>query len=239
MADRVAIIGGSTAGRDHFPFAVSDIASTGYDTIFPFSLSFEDCLAAFYLAKVWRIVIDVTIDLGDPEVENPHLLATVDVDAGFISDSVVPGPEVEGYERESDLVVPRQTFISLPSIGDDGHLFPLLFGIFNNADEDVAFEFDVGPAVGWSGGQLWPAFYLNIDATIGTASGFNGALESTVELTMALPGSPFAATFMLRGADNYSGTVILSPLEYWPYANSNGDPVYNTTTGAQLTDPLG
>lgn len=32
--------------------------------------------------------------------------------------------------------------------------------------------------------------------------------------------------------------AVITPLEYWPYATIGGDPVYDTSSGAQLNDPL-
>lgn len=51
----------------------------------------------------------------------------------------------------------------------------------------------------------------------------------------------YVTSFSDSGIDTGSVVVdlIVAPSEYWPYANSNGDPVYNTSTGATLTDPLG
>ena len=49
----------------------------------------------------------------------------------------------------------------------------------------------------------------------------------------------FGESVPLYGADpSYIFNVTITPASYWPYANSNGDPVYDATTGAQLVDPL-
>jgi hypothetical protein len=45
-------------------------------------------------------------------------------------------------------------------------------------------------------------------------------------------------------ANTTTGEIVkskfeMTPVEYWPYADSNGDPIYNTTTGARLRNPLG
>lgn len=34
-----------------------------------------------------------------------------------------------------------------------------------------------------------------------------------------------------------TGQILYEPVEWWPYANSKGDPVWDTTTGEQLCDP--
>lgn len=41
------------------------------------------------------------------------------------------------------------------------------------------------------------------------------------------------------GSPKISGTVIFTPIEWFEYRDSHGNPVFDTTTGAELTDPLG
>jgi hypothetical protein len=39
-------------------------------------------------------------------------------------------------------------------------------------------------------------------------------------------------------ASGISASFTLDPLEYWPFANRLGQPVFDTSTGAQINDPF-
>ena len=71
MSDRVAVIGGKTSGRDHFPVfnnppnvfgQVSDLGATPYGngTAYPFSVTLARMCKWYYLVKKWNLRIDYT-----------------------------------------------------------------------------------------------------------------------------------------------------------------------------------
>ncbi len=223
MADRVAIIGGSTVGRDHFPFPAftpSDPSMVGrvQDGLHPFGFVIEDCCYAFFRVKTWRIDVDLT---RDDSPSPPHTLnLSINAPAGAVFDT---GAEiVPGYARESDLVVPRQT---ISTSGPSN-----TFAIFLDSSEDIS---SMGRIVYAADTLLYPYFGLQLDSASGPASTTDATNNAAADMTF------LGQSFTLYAFDaNWSGTVDIYPIEYWPYATKAGDPVYDTGTGAQLADPF-
>ncbi len=222
MADRVAIIGGSTAGRDHFPFPLGDFGGS-MSTSF-LSLTLAQFAWMFYRVKKWRVHGSATRTPpfpGSPQSYSWDWQAMIGDGAG---DPEGIDPSI--LTRESDLVL-SPTINSNDNMGD--------------------------PDGGNVGIQLFDS--VGFDSTIRCrifASLFSGAIGefiSTVE-----PGTPTATPIVgkivIQGVDatlifyrgisssTFSGTFTIEPSEYWPYATKAGDPVYDTSTGAQLADPF-
>lgn len=73
-------------------------------------------------------------------------------------------------------------------------------------------------------------------------------MDSIADVSFAVPGggsSLIQGQFMdaqhENGDPGGSGTIsdiTVTPSLWWPYANSNGDPVYDTTSGAELVNPF-
>ena len=60
MGTRVAIIGGSQAGRDHFPYAIADLgaAAKGQGTSRPFALALDQMMKWYYRVSRWKVEIE-------------------------------------------------------------------------------------------------------------------------------------------------------------------------------------
>jgi len=77
--------------------------------------------------------------------------------------------------------------------------------------------------------------FLGISFTLGVSGPPNGAYsEEVYSQHLGFLINPFV------GTRNFSsgGNVTITAKKYYPYANSNGEPIYNEDTGAQLKDPL-
>lgn len=82
-----------------------------------------------------------------------------------------------------------------------------------------------------------------VAAEIFTAYPLPGAPEPvTITLTPTIIPPITLVTEVAQGGwppGSVSGSIDILAEEFWPYANSNGDPVYDTTDGHQLTNPFG
>lgn len=107
------------------------------------------------------------------------------------------------------------------------------------------FQDGAGGRLFRNAGNLYP--YLNVVATI-----FNNTLAESVALVSLSSGGAFALNgtidtiefplyVTIDGTPQPTYTVSnfdLTPVEWWPYAAlSDGSPIYDTSTGAQLQDP--
>jgi hypothetical protein len=62
VSSRVAIIGGTTSGRDHFPF-VAESDTGGDSTIRPYSVDLATMAKFFYTVKKWRFYMEFDFDV--------------------------------------------------------------------------------------------------------------------------------------------------------------------------------
>lgn len=224
MADRVAIIGGSTVGRDHFPFPVVELTESdfGIGTPYPIPLQLSEAMVAFYLVKTWRITIDITRTVA-PFPPDP-IAGTYYVSAGQLG--ISSGPPDEGpYTRESDLVATRGT-----SGGDDTTTSN--FAMFCSEEEISGASFG---RMGWFDGLFYPMLLIDVDSSGGPSSYDEGSSAGNTAGDLS-----FSGRFLgLMSVDpGYSGTVDISPHEFWPYATKAGLPVYDTSDGSVLNDPF-
>jgi uncharacterized protein YdeI (BOF family) len=65
------------------------------------------------------------------------------------------------------------------------------------------------------------------------------ASDFTNDVDLKIDGMQLPVNVSANAPTRFTGTITVDPAEYWPYANSNGDPIYNTTTGERLRNPLG
>lgn len=234
MGDRVAIIGGKTTGRDHFPFPVETIDDSDVgpqpDNVYPYGFNVDNACLAYYRVKKWQIDVNLTRTVPDPP--NPDIVepivGTYYAEAGATIDN---GTVItDGYDRESDLVVPRVTASSDNATTSN-------FRMFATDDE---FSNPIGKRIVWAGtlgeGPIYPMFYIDADSPGGPSTltdpstGHGGSVLNWL-----------GNSFTLYSADTgYAGTIDVYPVEYWPYATKPPAslPVYDTSTGAQLRDPL-
>lgn len=56
--------------------------------------------------------------------------------------------------------------------------------------------------------------------------------------TLTINGQDIRIFYQFISIPNVQFNFTLSPKEFWPYKNSQGQPIYDTTTGAQLNDPF-
>lgn len=128
--------------------------------------------------------------------------------------------------------------------GTSSILFQLVIGIFGDSldEEYVAYDPDSQlfyPYVLCSG-------LLFVHAGIQFAidsSGSNGTLtiNPIVAPSFTLPLKIFGgySDFGFNTVNSAAINLTLTADQFWPYANSQGEPVYDSANGAQLNDPLG
>lgn len=206
MADRVAIIGGSTLGRDHFPFPIAD--DTGVDGVSGVPL--DSAMKWFWLVKKWHVEAELSLDpAGDFYIEHEfEMLPT----------------------READLV--REDMWSF----EDSHI-----------DGDVLLNFSVKPyLMQFTGADdfRFPITVFAVDSNLGIViSNYEhfGTDDTIDEATDCDSITRLAYYGPTATNDLDVGYINITPVEFWPHAYKNGDPVYDTTDGSRLEplrDPL-
>lgn len=249
---RVAIIGGSTAGRDHFPFAVPDIdaptvAAWGF---WPQAISLDEAMEWFWRIKTWRLTgefsCDVHIDDGEGNIEDGTI--TVELTAGG-NHILTSSPATREADRVIELGASggetnEEGITTVPS-GDT----PII--AFNEAS---ILRVGAGEWMYYSGGQFYPGMWVSLGVAM---EGYIVASDNGYTVSIPLGGVRTTASDVsisvnghslylgvsddssgLVTVSNINGSFALDPLEYWPYATKAGLPVYDTATGAQLNDPL-
>lgn len=253
MGDRVAIIGGHTPGRDHFPWPVENMPSSGAypSQYFPLSLSLTDAMRWVWRVKEW------------------NLTGTLHFDVTF-------GGETRTYNVVQNLIL-RPYLVDPPfDISRESQLV-LLYGVaafsgyqqITGGFEDGSVEFfenGIGlldssyPSMRYDGGGLYPEvdFVSRIDGNtnlVDPDSSFSikftlrnpdeDAIGDSLVLAngIELDGNVLDLHYQIGDVgtavvSNVSGSQTLAAAEYWPYATKSGAPVYDTATGAQLRDPL-
>jgi hypothetical protein len=260
VSDRVAIIGGKTPGRDHFPHpatAPSTTIAAGYPYLQP-RVSLAQMCKLFYRVKRWSItwtasgVVHGTISM---QVQDYVWRNSTGVDPANPSQAVLA-------TRESDLIVGNTARrinlwfenrptgyapFSTPPIASDvsGHVSGYGSGGWPHGLTQHSLEVSYANPR-YVGGPAPFAFGLNAG---GLLSGPSYSIQYSVDTTgMASPVSVggvtvdgiAVATLYRAGSKTDLGSmqVAIAIAEYWPYATKAGLPVYDTATGAQLRDPL-
>lgn len=278
VSSRVAIIGGTTPGRDHFPFPVTDsdgdaFGHFGNHTVYPLDFELSDAMYLWARVKRWHFEVTVyyqivtgtddgmggeTWDFGPTQNAGCSFKFRLPLDH-FPS---APTPPT----MESDLVLtPELVYAMELNLG--GTFTDSVFDVTDYSDfnTDVsgvpfAFRLTFVPYPVWHPDTGKFTFYIEC------VCGSNDQTASTSKLPddsdyPALLNEDFCIlnsagvdfgdfTFGARATENIaeaerSGEIkfvdmqlTIQAQEFWPYATRAGDPVYNTTTGAQIRDPL-
>lgn len=224
MSDRVAIIGGETEGWDHFPFAVtedneSDLTKEG------FSGDLNRMSRLFWVVKKWRVTayLELLTDGGSD---------ILDIEADFdVTDALIYSDDYQ-ITREADLVL-GQSLIWSASDGDnslivtfnpnfltkqegDNFFFPVIIHAFNESNETTLQN---------TGRDLEEGGPVPDTSTDPDTSVNFGGCENF-------------AYYYLAGRTLSALQLSMAPIEYWPYATKAGLPVYDTSDGSVLNDPL-
>lgn len=250
MSDRVAFIGGKTAGRDHFPWATYDIftpAEAG--DLYSKGITFESAMKWVWRVKKWELSGTIDFDVNSPaegmgslhcEILNTTLASAYRFNP--------PGAAV-AITRESELVlgplfnvVPPVDYTIVnpfPGVTAD----PVLTDMAVNLLADDAY-----PLIYYGGdGLFYPIIDLNwvINGddnwdgyqVVGASSRFS--VDSSNRITIDGYNVGYGIGFAGSAVEaSIAVALTLSPKEFWPYATKSGVPVYDTATGAQLADPL-
>ncbi len=178
-------------GAFPLPFEIPEVTSgeVGFDTFYPFGLSLDDIIKAYWRVKKWKVTINTTdTTTGDPG-------------NGYGTDYFYSGEdEVLGQsppDNERGLIVPVcSTFTST----NDNE-----FGVrlFDNT-EDGGW---VAPCVR-QGDLFYPAAILNTQ-DYGSISGFG--THENVTITF------MSASVPCKGVSFLTGSVVIVPEEYWTY----------------------
>lgn len=265
MSDRVATIGGSTAGRDHFPYTASpniaDIGSpsTGDYTQYPLGVDLSKACKWFYLVKWWALSIAVDYSIYDNDgnfVGSSSGTLYVEVSLPVNENGTFTAPS-----REAELIYPPANpwgiRIGGGTIQDNGSAATRAF--------NWAFSSDITHVSGqFAGGALLFLFYLSrspvwdgsvfrffskINAVAGDldySKFFSDGSSGSSAGDTTVDGEIYPVNKEGAGTAGYGTLYILdaitasfNPVEWWPYKNNNGDPVYDTSDGSVLNDPLG
>lgn len=234
---RVAIIGGSTAGRDHFPFPhlVLTPGSPLPKIDYPIGFNATDYCKMFYVVRKWAL--DLSISWTN----------SIGSFAGGVSlkwePKLYPEGEPRAMVRESEIVIPKG--VPFGWTYDEG------YDIDGPIITDESFTGDVfgGYSVDFTYDQ--PLFYesslfcrfgieVDSDGQFSCGSLLASRPRTVGQLTLSgfTPTAPILAANLSGALGVNTCDVTISPVEYWPYATKAGLPVYDTATGAQLNDPL-
>lgn len=176
--------------------------------------------------KKWEIVVELYDYLDQPHPLNG---ISVEMGRGAYADTYA-GNASSIYASEREMIIPRTEFP-----GENQGLF-----LFDPRNQDpppsdgfgplaVGFDYDVLTTDGIQ--DYWEVgFYL-------TSNYIPGDLSSA-------GGSPSAVVFSMYGKYAtltedpdfpITGSITITPTEWWPYApTSGGDPVFDSSTGAQI-----
>lgn len=249
MSDRVATIGGfgqdqdgvvgvedgagtQVIGRDHFPWPVVDYV-TDTNLLFPISVSLNDMMSMAWRVRRWRVHGELTRDDGF----NPPVLVDIDWIATI-------GDDIDREVGEQSSLINREAKLvgyTAMNSGDD-------------LNSDTGSIYQVGLFVGPSFAQFEdpnfrPGFFVRIYDGSELGIVIDTRLEPFVSSPIATDAraqlvvneNEYNATFYVNPADtldHITGTLIVEPSEYWPYATKSGDPVYDALSGAIINDPF-
>lgn len=253
MSERVAIIGGSTAGRDHFPFPVlENVEATDH----PIGLDVNRACLWFYIVKRWSFEMTFLYRVinNDPSPDTVHEGAGhvfFEFEPYVMREEGAPLPV-----READLVLPRFSTRLVFALRSDGTLTVPLesgeavpFAIFNQSGsasyndgsgEDFLFGelyFDMSflhwpTSGGFEDGTINPLFVLNIDSSAGdnrmTTSAAGGTPSTQVRLDSTRSN---LIELDLLGPDDLGGTQYAVHFEDIIYINPVSYWPYATKAG--------
>lgn len=248
---RVAFIGGTTSGRDHFPWAVIDGPDPSVAPYFPITLSLEQAMRWTWRVKEWgvsgqfsfRVTRDSDGTYGDYTVDYAMTLKPYYLVSGG------PNPPV-GSEPYLVVLFGVVVFVNSSSIsnGFPGTPAPIFFA------NGMGMLDSSYPSLVSDSGQLKPEIDLTTEVQgtpdSGGASSFSFTLSSvnpggatTVASGLLIDGIPVDLYYTTEtdscSISNFAiSDLSADPVEFWPYAAKDGSAIYDTSTGAQLQDPL-
>lgn len=257
MSDRVAIIGGSTVGRDHFPFAVGD-GTGGANTIRPYTLDLANMAKYFYTVKKWRFFMEFDYnDTVSGVTTSGH--ATLQFD---LIPKVRTGPNeyaLESWTHEDQVVQPRSGVRCVFTLKWDGTVeagidegdeipFDTLNGIGSASYDNGSGEslllgelfFDLYDTK-YNDGFL-PFVALRYDAISSTSlfatDGSASGSTSGGVLVLDHLGAAFGTAAIVGQFGSGDGTFIftngyrvsLDPQEFWPFSGDGSGSQYQAIT---------
>jgi hypothetical protein len=172
MGDRVAFIGGSISGRDHFPFPIKDASvASGFEKFYPISVGISNISKWFWRVKQWRIDGSITFSgVGLHATQNvtwsfSSLLVSsrADYREVFLVGLGDPGND-DDYTSviDTSLVSPSQ-LQTFTVGGSDFFTFTLDSGLF----EIIAWQYDDDdnplPKALWDGGNFKPTLFVRLN----------------------------------------------------------------------------
>jgi hypothetical protein len=224
----------------------------------PVGLTFEQVMAIKWRVKKWSYVISGSMAI-DPST--PH---TVGFDLTSTAEFYKPD-FVTKADQEIDLI--SQVFNNGPAfsladtfdiMGSSGVILsPTPVGVITGPTPMfTSFQLSADLGLSFDGALYYPNLFFEArdgvaysDTGVGVTSNTGGlpvgfhtipspalVIDPVVVPSFTIP--MFALTFTITPISS-ALSLRLTATEFWPYADSNGNPIYDTATGAQLTDPLG
>lgn len=253
MSDRVAIIGGATSGRNHFPSPILPATTTlGGNINYPFFTDLEHFMLWFYRVKTWRF--SITINSTDGLTPESHTISFDYRDSNYTDFDDATTAFLASREHEWAVLQKAGTGLSWSDesgtyVPDDESDNPnsVLVSAYDSDFDAASFavDFAYGSPV-WQGGQFLCEFGFEGDYNGQLISSHAAPDDSSDIGFFTLGATPLSNITGIRvsastplGASHITSlTASLTPVEFWPYALRNGDPVWDTATGAQINDPL-
>lgn len=213
------------SGCDGFPFQLNAGSGPNY----PLGISIQDLAKWWYRVKNWSVTSTWTATTGGVTSTFGYAI----------------GPSGRNAIRELDLIGPTtlpQHNFGFASSGN-GQVNLSLFDTFPSVAPSYAYA-NAGiynPFLSCNETSIQPNVF-SPDNSISFS--FNpddfGLVPPTGSFTAVVDGNNVTCYYLVSTVppDSFSvGTLIFTPIEYWPYAAADGSPIYNTVTGAQLQDP--
>ncbi len=235
MSDRVAMICGKTVHRDHFPFGVPDGTSSEGRPIGAGAT--DQVMSLYWRERTWRVHGTLTrTHSPDPIVVPFDWILTV---GDNINNPV--GQQASTITREAQLVLGVVTDGSEVLNDPDGGQFEV--GIFGSPDTGGPMVINPGTFT------FYPSFFFRVFS----GSSFGIVMDSrpsfvapTAEVALVgefhFGGHTFPFNIYKSSTDTgtVGGNVIIEPASYWAYATKPPAslPVYDTSTGVAINDPL-
>ncbi len=244
--------------RKPWPFCQETITvgSVVNPSFFPVVTNYATLFGWCWRVRSWKAVINIDYTLNDTpspgETTSVHLEGEITVSQ---SQRLVGTPPADEHGLTCDPTwsseAPLQLMTSSWSntLGDSGSAVNASLGIYI-AQESDNIDYGLTDLAHWmyrTAGGLLPALQVVI-STQSNDTGFSGSAFINNAFT-DYPASPsLSATFdgltlplfiQVPEASLFSGSVVITPVEYWAYDPDDGlGAIYSTTTGAPLRAPF-
>lgn len=266
MSFRVACVAGNTIHVDHTQYGTVPFSFRPTDdsrTIWPVGFSLEEIMKLAWRVRKWKITGTASWNFTDNSGSDGD---TIIYDES--AQDPDPFPPFDGEEHlprkkwdeeaspdERFLVVsygPSARYIATPRVGGS---WRLIGSFLSFATSNVSLQF---PSMYYKSDEelFWPfiEFEINMAAHPPRAS-MTSNLTSISSVGVQGRGSPVGTLNILgreiilysasqltgwpnSGLLTMSGAFTMEPKTWWPYANSQGNPVYDEDSGAQINDPF-